>query len=459
MKKFAKIIPMVMTLAIGSTALFAMESEPVSTVSSTSFIHMQSDNHLSLSENYPKLADYIVSINKSVEFGGVRFTVNEALVIDNKVQITATTEKLDGSTFEEGSGFNNVNLTKQDTSHEDKLAKLMLKLVNAVDVDIFDILSEEELNILWDYTNVSTKSYTSSSYFTQRSEDGTKLYHMNYTEHTPDADLLGETFVLAVSELGYHNSSSEDIDIDLDSLYEQTTEENLITRNNIEEIDTDMNLGYQLSDHSILERVQYFVNDDGENVLGIITKRAENNNISQYITLQVDEEPYPLYASSWNSGDGFKGETFVLGDYTLEDVRVTLNTHEYVIVNDERAEVEFVMPTISAPTVSVEGNLQVTNANNTVMEIKEVQLSPLNLSIYGTHTKEDNNYNTEHPDSVEILFIDGTTKELFKNGSSGSFGEGDFISFSINYTLGDVNLFDVEDVAGVIIQGETVLFE
>ncbi|OON98879.1 MAG: hypothetical protein ATN35_03040 [Epulopiscium sp. Nele67-Bin004] len=458
MKKFSKVIPMLMTLAVSSTTLFATEAvfgfgESIVTANTYS----QEADQYSLSGQYPQLADYIVSINKSVEFGEVRFTLGEALLIGDMVQITATSEKIDGSKFEETAGFKTISLNRV-LSDEGKFAQSIAKLMNSVDGSIYDVLSEDEVEVLIAYLGEAMEddSTEGRGFHSYVSSDGAKLHHIIRTEYAPDTNFKGENFFVSLGGLGYHANVSEDIEVDLVDLYEQNKDEYIITMDNWEDID--MNLGYQLADNIVLDRVQYYTNEDGENIVDFITTTSNDSVLYQSFGVQVGDNQHVYGEANWLS-DGIWLESYNLGEHTLEEVRLVLTSSGYIIINDESAEIEFVMPTISAPVVSTDVSLQITNSNETTIDIKSIKLSALDLTVAGSYTKELVDYTGEYPDTIEVLFADGTTEVVRKKGESLSISGGDFVRFSTTYRFEDFSkIFEVENIAGLTVQGETVLF-
>ncbi len=463
MKKFSKIVPMLMALAVSSTTLFATETvsgfgEQIVTSNTYSL-----DDHHRLSGQYPELSEYIVSINKSVEFGGIRFTLDEVLIVGNKVQMTATSQMIDGSKFEMSSGYSSIDVEKKPTSEEGQLATVIVKMINSMDSSFFATLSADEIDALMNFLSISMEdSFSAGSFGTYSSNDNSKLYHMIGAEYSPNAsNWQGETFVVSISELGYHNHLIENIDIDLRELYEQTKELDILTIHNIGENGVEMPLNYQISDNVILERVQYYTNDEGENILDLLTKDVSNNNFSQLFTLGIGDNPDVYSNSSWRS-NGVHFQSYILGDYTVEDVQLVLNTTEYIVINDASAELEFDMPSISVPIISTETNVQIINSNETVIDVNLVKVSPFELSISGSYYKEtDSNYGYqgEAPDLIEILFADGTTEELFRKGQTISTSDNYDTKFVYNYAFEDfTQTFDINNIKGVVFQGDTVLF-
>ncbi|OOB80540.1 MAG: hypothetical protein BEN19_04395 [Epulopiscium sp. Nuni2H_MBin003] len=476
MKKFTKVLPILMTLGICTSTVFANASatttianatySSTSTAISTGTVPISpiiSIEDFYLSTQYPELNEYIVKLDKSVEVGELKVTINEILLVHNQVLLSITTEKLDGSAFENYSNFSHISLNITPSA-EEEFAELILKLANTVYEELPEVLTDSEVALLSEYFYQSS-SHISSSQLTNSitSEDGTKLLHsLNSCYYTLSDSLAGSDFTLSLSDLGYIAEDEKTLDINLVELHEQSKDIPLITSEVIYGVSNvssmlEVGLGYEISEAITLENVKTYINEDGENVLSISTKYDPSHYGTYHsIEAQFKDGTTPVRYSDWSS-QSLHGIDFLLGDYTLEDVELILTTYDYIILNDDIIEIDFTLPIIATPTISAQPDLNLQHSSGVTINVEAITVTPLKIEILGSHTQNDLlNSSGFKIDTVELYYHNGSRAPLALSQTTYSRDNG-LTQFNISYDYED-SLINVNDISSIIINGMPVEF-
>ncbi len=278
--------------------------------------------------------------------------------------------------------------------------------------------------------------------------------------------LVGQEYTLTLSGFGYTEHNEETLDIDIAALIEQTQEAalDLITANDMRsEINLENGLGYEVSDKISIESVHEYITEDGENAVSFVTTQesSENRHSYQNLFLRVKDSTSPIHTMSWNNND-FNGTDIILGDYTLDDLEFVLNTSEFSSISDEVVEFTFTVPDVQLPTLSAQPDLEVPSNFGPVFNISHVDVNPLQINIVGSFEGDSSDANQVADTTVEILYHDGSSTQasVRGHGQSYSMTDGDTI---INFDLkvsqeNDLDIIDVENISGILINGELVEF-
>ncbi len=421
-------LPLVASLTLFATPIMA--------------IGYNSYSHNLFGETYEYVAENVNPINKSVEFGTLRLTIQESLVVDSRAIIIATTEKINGDIFEDNS-----------------------------------------INYKWisGYSNVGNIS--STSYYSYLSDNKQQLITILEHDIERDSLLYGEIFTLVVEDLGYSGTYKiNDVDINLSSLYKQSSEWEPVDTQEHRSINPIVSqiaknslnhpLGENFPEGVNIARVQYEYMDNWQtNVFSIICENAEllgddYRYIRPTLTNIETGEEIPFNSSSVSLvGD----EQFLIFEFhenfykeylgidlmeNLDKMQLSFEIDGFnpLFKGEARIDIEL--------TENITDNF-IINPTNLALDnylVEQIILTPAYMQINGV-SKPSNDSSNKVPDNIELLYKDGTTQFLYPSSYVADEYILDMQLDIFSNDLASIKLIDIDNILGIVIDGEIITFE
>ncbi|ONI40294.1 hypothetical protein AN639_05005 [Candidatus Epulonipiscium fishelsonii] len=422
-------------------------------------------------KNSDLIMDNIVNINESIEFDGIRFTIEEVLVSDKKAIIVTSTEKLNGEPFSEVETIYGT-IETEDFKH--------------IELDAYIPRPES--------TDEETTSVIAhSSRDVTLSKDKTKLIHL-FEYEICDGSLYGKPFEIRLIDLGKNLYSRHKVDVNLNELLAKSMEWGYLNteiNQSVDSIDDYTNFEFevlsQLQINSLaqsildilpsefnIDRVQYGDSAFNERGLSIIADNYQLlekkfENISFFLRDTTTGKEFTSNRSTSNHiGEGEMkvlnvkfNDTYNKRDMSnLENMELMVEIEEYEAISNCSVEISFLLPEEELSKKGGKINVDIDEGN-----VVEFNLDPLGLKLVceekNNQTEKDNMVSktimNDFLPEVQLLYKDNTTEILSSANSLSSDG-----IIVRDFRLSDekgTSIIDIYSVKGIIIGGEIILFE
>ncbi|OON95618.1 MAG: hypothetical protein ATN36_08020 [Epulopiscium sp. Nele67-Bin005] len=459
MKLSKKILPALATVVLGTTSVFAAGHGSVTVDAGAYDTHKDT---LPLSEKYPTLSEYVLDVNQSAEFDGIRFTVEEVLLVDQSIYLTALIQSIDGTPFptvEYGLGFDRIDIEKVLSAEEqqnEKVYEIVQKLVNSYDMDqLLEIIPMNDLEFLFNNLRIDGYSRGANSGITMI-DGSTMRMDMNFDFGT---ELAGETVKVNVRDLQYWSHNEQQIDVDLSHLIELF--EGIDAE--LEEITNIDSINYVIEDFDgfLINYAGQYIDEEGQNTVKIVSSYNKSNNsgANLHVRNAADGNYIPTHTFSNYLSDETYCDVLEFKVDNIEDIELYISSHTTNVVAQGEATIEVALPAVNTPILSAQNGVNFVNEQGVNVEISSIKVTPMAVELEGQYTGVVE-YFTNEIGNMEIVYKDGTTQTLNQHSASGSYqNEGDAEQFYMSLHAGYYNeVIDINNVSGIILHTETINF-
>ncbi|OON95619.1 MAG: hypothetical protein ATN36_08025 [Epulopiscium sp. Nele67-Bin005] len=469
MKLTKKLLSMVATLAILVPNVYAQqEMQIVNVVEAVAVTEISNDtlafdyNKLPLSERYPTLSDYIVPVNQSVEFDGIKVTVEELLVVEKSVYLSAIVEKSNGLAFDdlEYFHFDNFSIDMVLSPEEEEKARvrnIVETLVNNSWESLFDIITEEELDLL--IHNLDFTSYSrGGSYGQTKLDNGTFRYN---AEFDFEKNLDGEQIQVTFRDLLNYSYDEKEVSLDFQALAKQCEGVSDNIWDNLEDNFEELNqysLNYKVDENFdyTIELVRYYVNDDGETVINILSS-SENPNSWANLNVKNVNSAYAGTAS--HVYPNFVTQEIRLDNIDELETEISIRTMN--IIAKGNGEIQLAIQSTGVPTLTYDKGVVVEGENGFTLGIDTIKVTPMGIILEGGNGNPEMIFNNLL--TIEVLDKDGSSKMMQSISSSAGYDtEQQLNEFIVNFRPKEyykyVDVLNIENISAIKINGMTITF-